>query len=101
MPDHAVLLEAAIEAFGNRICVHIIGALIDLGPSTRKELSDHLGVGHSNTVYNHLHGLEKLGAVASDPPPERRVSGQRVRYVVNADRVAKLYEVLGGAMRLP
>ncbi len=99
-PDHAALLEAAIEAFGNRVRVHIIGALVDLGPSTRKELADHLGVGHSNTVYNHLHGLEKIGVVVSDPLPEQRVSGQRVRYSINTDRVSELYEVLGDALRL-
>ena len=99
-PDHAALLEAAIEAFGNRVRVHIIGALVDLGPSTRKELADHLGVGHSNTVYHHLQGLEQLGVITSDPLPEQRVSGQRVRYAVNSDRVAELYEVLGDALRL-
>ncbi|WP_220085597.1 ArsR/SmtB family transcription factor, partial [Burkholderia multivorans] len=100
-PDHAALLEAAIEAFGNRVRVHIIGALADLGPSTRKELADHLGVGHSNTVYHHLHGLETLGVVTSDPLPEDRISGQRVRYAVNTDRVAELYDTLGEALRLP
>lgn len=99
-PDHTAVLEAAIEAFGNRVRVHILGALAEHGPCTRKELADLLSVGHSNTVYHHLHGLEELGAVTSDPPPSERISGQTPRYAINKERVSELYSVLGDALRL-
>lgn len=78
-PAHTESVEAAIEAFGNRVRVAILGALRQHGPATRGELAARIGSAEK-TVQAHLRTLEGLGLVASDPPPESRKSGQRVRY---------------------
>lgn len=98
-PEMESPLEAAIEAFGNRIRVQILGALREHGPATRGEVAAAIGAGHSNTVFHHLRGLEQLGLIEADPPAGGRVSGQRVRYLLIEDKVDALYTVLGQALR--
>ncbi|MGO3557555.1 ArsR/SmtB family transcription factor [Brevibacterium aurantiacum] len=78
-PAHTEQVEAAIEAFGNRVRVAIIGALRQHGAATRGELAARIGSAEK-TVQTHLRTLEGLDLVSSDPPPESRKSGQRVRY---------------------
>jgi len=93
-PVRGKLVEAAIEAFGNRVRVAILRHLREAGPSTRGELSAALGVA-APTIYNHLSGLRDAGVIEPDPPAEEAKSGQRVRWSVKEARVAALYRELG------
>ena len=86
-PDHAALLEAAIEAFGNRVSrpyhrrarrsrtIYPQGAPSSPGRRALKALF---------TIV--CRRLEKIGVVVSDPLPEQRVSAQGGAYSINTDR---------------
>lgn len=78
-PVYALRVEAAIDAFGNRARVSILGSLSSHGPATRGELAQRLGLAQK-TVQAHLRHLEDAGLVAGDPSPDERRSGQRVEY---------------------
>lgn len=85
-PDHPESVEAAIEAFGNRVRVAILGTLRRDGPATRGEVASRIDAAEK-TVQTHLRSLESLGMVSSDPPPESRRSGQRIRYTANSPEI--------------
>ncbi|WP_429860977.1 ArsR/SmtB family transcription factor [Brevibacterium spongiae] len=97
-PAHSESVEAAIEAFGNRVRVAILGELRQHGPATRGELAARIDSAEK-TVQTHLRTLERLGLVRSDPPPETRKSGQRVRYSANSPEIDVRLEVLVAAVR--
>lgn len=97
-PAHSESVEAAIEAFGNRVRVAILGSLQTDGPGTRGEIAKRLDA-VEGTVQMHLRTLEQLGLVRSDPPPETRKSGQRVRYSANSSEIDARLEVLVAAVR--
>jgi DNA-binding transcriptional ArsR family regulator len=97
-PAHSESVEAAIEAFGNRVRVAILGALRQHGPATRGELAARIGSAEK-TVQTHLRTLEGLGLVSSDPPPESRKSGQRVRYSANAPEIDTCLATLVSAVQ--
>jgi DNA-binding transcriptional ArsR family regulator len=92
-PPHSESVEAAIEAFGNRVRVAILASLQKEGPGTRGEIARRLDAVEV-TVQMHLRALERLGLVTSDPPPETRKSGQRVRYSAKAADIAKSLDAL-------
>lgn len=89
--------EAAIDSFGNRARVAILGYLADHGPSTRGEMSDALGIAPA-TMTNHLRALIGHQLITASPAESRR--GQRPRYDIDPVRVLELYEVLGDALRV-
>ena len=97
-PAHSESVEAAIEAFGNRVRVAILGALRQHGRATRGELAARIGSAEK-TVQTHLRTLEGLGLVSSDPPPESRKSGQRVRYSANAPEIDTCLATLVSAVQ--
>lgn len=97
-PAHSESVEAAIEAFGNRVRVAILGSLQKDGSVTRGEIAKRLGA-VEGTVQLHLRTLESLGLVWSDPPPESRKSGQRVRYSANASTIEARLNDLSDAVR--
>lgn len=94
-------LGEAIDAFGNRVRVQILGALRENGPSTRSEVAAAVGAGHPNTVFHHLRALVALGVVETDPPESEWVSGQRVHYRIITSKVDALYSKLGSALGIP
>lgn len=97
-PAHSEPVEAAIEAFGNRVRVAILGALRQHGPATRGELSTRIGAAEK-TVQTHLRTLEGLDLVSSEPPPESRKSGQRVHYSPNVPTIERNIDLLAKAVR--
>lgn len=97
-PAHSESVEAAIEAFGNRVRVAILGSLRTDGPGTRGEIAKRLNA-VEGTVQMHLRTLEGLGLVSSDPPPESRRSGQRVRYSANVQEIDSSLTTLVDAVR--
>lgn len=97
-PAHSEPVEAAIEAFGNRVRVAILGTLQKDGPGTRGEIAKRLDAVEV-TVQAHLRTLEGLKLIESDPPPESRKSGQRVRYAVNSPNIEASLDMLGRAVR--
>ncbi|WP_193072772.1 ArsR/SmtB family transcription factor [Brevibacterium sp. FME37] len=97
-PAHPESVEAAIEAFGNRVRVAILGTLQKDGPGTRGEIAKRIGA-VDKTVQVHLRVLEELDLVASDPPPEARKSGQRVRYRPLNANIDMLLQALTEAVR--
>ncbi len=97
-PAHSEPVEAAIEAFGNRVRVAILGSLQKDGSGTRGEIAKRLDA-VEGTVQMHLRTLERLGHVSSDPPPDSRKSGQRVRYSANAASIERSIEALATAVR--
>lgn len=91
--------ERAINVFSNSTKVAIIGYLSANGPSTRGEVAKGLAIG-APTAQNNLLQLESEGVLAADPPATQERNGQRVRYSVNLEEVARRYLVLGGALGL-
>ena len=97
-PAHSESVEAAIEAFGNRVRVAILGTLQKDGPGTRGEIAKRIDA-VEGTVQMHLRTLETGGFVFSDPPPESRKSGQRVRYSANVHEIESSLDILAKAVR--
>lgn len=97
-PAHPESVEAAIEAFGNRVRVAILGTLAKDGPGTRGEIAARIGA-VDKTVQVHLRILETLKLVASDPPPSSRRSGQRVQYRCLDSNIDELLQTLTHAVR--
>lgn len=97
-PAHPEPVEAAIEAFGNRVRVAILGTLQKDGPGTRGDIARRLGA-VEGTVQLHLRTLEQLGLVTSDPPPNARKSGQRVRYSADPRQIEEHLAALARAVR--
>lgn len=104
MPTYArppldYLVEAAIEAYGNRVSVAIIGVLARTAPATRGQLAKAVGAGEQ-TVLRRLRILLEYELITADPPPDLHTPGQRVVYTLNKSRVRDLYLVLGAQLGL-
>ena len=93
-PSHDELVEAAIDAFGNRARVAILKHVRENGPCTRAEIATALDIAPPTTS-NHLVALEAAGLIESTPPRSEARNGQWVRYEVSAARIAELYVALG------
>ncbi|MBF4619480.1 helix-turn-helix transcriptional regulator [Clavibacter sp. VKM Ac-2873] len=86
----------SVDALGSRVRVGLIRHLLAHGPKTRPELARDMGLS-SSMVAKHLDVLEKLGAVALDPPrsePDRKPR----RYVVQQKRVDGMLKTLSMAL---
>lgn len=97
-PAHPESVEAAIEAFGNRVRVAILGSLQEDGPGTRGEIARRIDSAEK-TVQVHLRILEGLGLIAADPPPAERKSGQRLRYRTVDENIDELLQALTRAVK--
>ena len=93
-PPHDELVEAAIDAFGNRARVAILKHIRENGPCTRADVATALSIAPP-TASNHLAALETAGIIESTPPRSEARSGQWVRYTVIPERVTELYVALG------
>lgn len=91
--------ERAISVFSNSTKVAIVGYLAKSGPATRGEVAKGLEIGVP-TAQNNLVQLEAEGVLMADPPASEERNGQRVRYTVDADEVARRYSILGRALGL-
>lgn len=92
-------VEAAIETFGNRVRVAIIGYLGDHVAADVAEIAREVGASPA-TVHHHLRKLEDLGLVTTDPADPAKRNGVRIMYSRNTSALRKLYELLGHATRL-
>src|SRR5699024_9962636 len=97
-PAHSESVEAAIEAFGNRVRVAILGSLQTDGPGTRGEIAKRLDA-DEGTVQMHLRTLERLGLDLSDPPTETCKNVKHVRYSANSPEIHARLLVLVAAGR--
>ena len=93
-PAHDQIVEAAIDAFGNRARVAILSYVREHGPCTRGDIASALSIAPP-TISNHLAALEAAGLIHSAPPREHAKSGQWLRYSVAPERVTELYKALG------
>ena len=93
-PAHDEVVEAAIDAFGNRARVAILSYVRLHGPCTRGEIATALTIAPPTTS-NHLAALETAGLILSAPTRDQAKSGQWVRYSAVPVRIAELYEALG------
>ncbi|MGO4785164.1 ArsR/SmtB family transcription factor [Cryobacterium sp. W22_MBD10_FK3] len=93
-PPHDELVEAAIDAFGNRARVAILRHVRENGPCTRADIATALGIAPP-TASNHLSALETAGLIESSPPRSEARSGQWVRYTAVPERITELYVALG------
>lgn len=93
-PPHDELVEAAIDAFGNRARVAILRHVRENGPCTRADIAIALNMAPP-TASNHLSALETAGLIESSPPRSEARSGQWVRYTSVPDRITELYRALG------
>lgn len=98
-PRNGEQVDAAIDAFGNRVRVAILGYLRESGPCTRGELATALDV-VPQTVSKHLVGLFDAELIIATPPLSQVVNGARVRYSVAPEIVEDLYQALGVGLRL-
>lgn len=93
-PPHDELVEAAIDAFGNRARVAILKHIRENGPCTRADIATALSI-TPPTVSNHLAALEETGLIETTPPRGAARSGLWVRYTVVPERITELYVALG------
>ena len=90
--------ERAIEILGNRVRVAVLRSLLTVGPSTRGQLSDRLGVSMA-LLQKHLAALEKLGAVSLHPPRTepgvrpRSYSADRANVLTIANALSKTFDL--------
>lgn len=89
--------ERAISAFSNSTKVAIVGYLAKSGPATRGEVAKGLEIAVP-TAQNNLVQLEAEGVLIADPPASEERNGQRVKYTVDAEEVARRYSILGRAL---
>lgn len=92
-------VEAAIETFGNRVRVAIIGYLGDHTAADGAEIAREVGASPA-TVHHHLRKLEDLGLVITDPAEPAKRNGVKIVYSRNSAALRKLYVHLGRATRL-
>lgn len=92
-------VEAAIETFGNRVRVAVIGYLGDHSAADLAEIANEVGASPA-TVHHHLRKLEELGLVTTDPADPVKRNGVRIMYSRNTAALRELYKQLGTASRL-
>lgn len=93
-------VEAAIEVFGNRVRVSIVGYLREYGPAARSQIAYAIGAPPYTTL-RHLSALVEAGVVITDPPPDASQRGQWVKYSLVPERITQLYAHLGTAIGEP
>lgn len=98
-PSATRTVEAAIETFGNRVRVAIIGYLGDHEAADVSEIAQEIQASPA-TVHHHLRKLEDLGLVSTDPSEPAKRNGVKILYSRNAIELRTLYEQLGRASRL-
>lgn len=102
MPSHAeppYLREdvaMAVEIFGNKARVEILGYLARLDPGAKIGRGQIVEATALDPVLigRHLVALEQLGLVEVDQPPGDR-RGTRPNYWLNRDKAAEIYNTLG------
>ncbi|MFC7503708.1 winged helix-turn-helix domain-containing protein [Nocardioides sp. GCM10030258] len=99
-PDLPQPVELAVEVFGARLRVALLGAINEHGPCTKAELRRLLGGSEAN-LHAHLTALEEAGVVLADPRRSDEAGPVTRRYSVDAQRVDALLEVLARAVRPP
>lgn len=92
-------VEAAIETFGNRVRVAIIGYLGDHTVADVAAIAGAIGASPA-TVHHHLRKLEDLGLVTTDPADPSKRNGVKIMYSRNTSALRELYTHLGRATRL-
>jgi len=92
-------VEAAIETFGNRVRVAIIGYLGNHAAADVAEIAEAIGASPA-TVHHHLRKLEDLGLVTTDPADRSKRNGVKIMYSRNTAALRELYTQLGRATRL-
>lgn len=94
LPRNTTVVEAAIQAFGNRARVGVLRCISEHQPIGRHEIAQRIGITPS-TAGNHLSVLEDLGLIVSDPPADVRRQGQHVTYTYNRAIAAELLADFG------
>lgn len=92
-------VEAAIEAFGNRVRVAIIGYLGDHAAADVSAIAAGIDVSPV-TVYNHLRKLEELRLVYGNPADPTKRNGVRVMYSRDSTALRDLHTHLVRTARL-
>jgi len=96
--SHGEHVEAAIEIFGNRVRVSVVGYLRENGPATRSQIAEAIGAPPYTTL-RHLGALVDAGVLSTEPPTSQR--GQWVKYALIPSRITELYTQLGEAIGEP
>lgn len=99
LPQNTTVVEAAIQAFGNRARVGVLRCISDHEPIGRSEIAQRIGITPS-TAGNHLAVLEELGLIVSDPPASVRRQGQHVTYAYNRPIAAELLADFGRELKV-
>ncbi len=89
-------VSMAVEIFGNKARVAILGHLATLAPGekqTRGQIVEATSL-EPVLVGRHLLALEELGLVEVDQPPGDR-RGTRPQYRLNRDKTEEVYTTLG------
>lgn len=86
----------AVEIFGNKARVEILGFLASLGPGEKRTRGQIVEATSLEPVLigRHLAVLEELGLVEADQPPGDR-RGTRPQYCLNRDKTEEVYQTLG------
>lgn len=89
-------VSMAVEIFGNKARVEILGHLATLGPGEKQTRGRIVQATSLEPVLvgRHLVALEELGLVDVDQPPGDR-RGTRPQYRLNRDKTEAVYETLG------
>lgn len=97
-PDMPEDVVGAIETMGNKARSEILRVLLERGPMTRNQISEHLegaSVGKSvpsRMVWNHLQAMEDIGVVSCDLPRDQR-HGRVTHWTANYDEAVALADL--------
>jgi DNA-binding transcriptional ArsR family regulator len=98
-PATVETVEAAIETFGNRVRLSIIGYLADHPDADVNSIAKGIDA-KPPTVHHHLQKLEDAGVVSGDPADRSRRNGVRTTYRRNDERLRELIQQLATAARV-